>query len=169
MLSRVGLYKSVGRILPASSVHGHSLGKNVEVDGHSLLQGIFPTQGLNPGLPHFGQILYCLSNQGSPRILEWVVYPFSRGSSWPRNRTEVSCIAGAFFTSWTTREARPYPLPGDSVNSFGREARGPQVAGGNKTRGNKKVADFFFFSLLILCCHGDTWFHLNLTLSQTLS
>ena len=33
------------------------------------------------------------------RTLEWVAYPFSRGSSPPRNRTRVSCIAGAFFTS----------------------------------------------------------------------
>ena len=38
------------------------------------------------------------------RILEWVVYPFSRESSQPRNRTRVSCIAGRFFTSWATRE-----------------------------------------------------------------
>ena len=41
------------------------------------------------------------------RILEWVAMPFSRGSSWPRNQTGVSCIAGGFFTSWATREA-PY-------------------------------------------------------------
>jgi len=47
----------------------------------SLLQGILPTQGLNPGLPHCRQILYQLSLNGSPRILEWVAYPFSRGSS----------------------------------------------------------------------------------------
>ena len=52
------------------------------------------------------QILYCLSHQGSPRILEWVAYPFSRASSQPRNRTGVSCIAGGFFTSWASREAR---------------------------------------------------------------
>ena len=39
------------------------------------------------------------------RILEWVAFPFSRGSSWPRNRTGVSCIAGRFFTSWAIREA----------------------------------------------------------------
>ena len=58
----------------------------------SLLQGIFPTQGLNPGLPHCRQILYQLSHKGSPRILEWVAYPFSSGSSWPRNRTRVSCM-----------------------------------------------------------------------------
>ena len=34
------------------------------------------------------------------RILEWVAIPFSRGSSWPRDETQVSCIAGGFFTSW---------------------------------------------------------------------
>ena len=45
------------------------------VGRHSLLQGIFPTQGLNPGLLHCRWILYQLSHQGSPRILEWVAYP----------------------------------------------------------------------------------------------
>ena len=39
------------------------------------------------------------------RILEWVAIPFSRGSSGPRDRTHVSCIAGRFFTIWATREA----------------------------------------------------------------
>ena len=38
------------------------------------------------------------------RILEWVAIPFSRGSSWPRNRTQVSHIAGRFFIIWATRE-----------------------------------------------------------------
>ena len=42
------------------------------------------------------------------RTLEWVASPFSRGSSQCRNRTQVSCIAGIFFTSWTTREAQEY-------------------------------------------------------------
>ena len=55
---------------------------------------IFPTQGSNPGPPHCRWILYQLSHRESPRILEWVAYPFSRGSSRPRNRTEVSSIAG---------------------------------------------------------------------------
>ena len=40
------------------------------------------------------------------RILEWVAFPFSRGSSQPRDWTQVSCIAGEFFTSWATREAQ---------------------------------------------------------------
>ena len=39
------------------------------------------------------------------RILEWVAVPFSRGSSQPRDRTQVSHIAGGFFISWATREA----------------------------------------------------------------
>ena len=44
--------------------------------------------------------------QGKPRILERVAYPFSSRSSQPRNWTRVSCIAGGFFTSWATREAK---------------------------------------------------------------
>ena len=59
--------------------------------------GIFPTQGSNSDLPHCRWILYHLNHQGSPRILELVDYPFSRGTSQPRNRTRVSCIAGRFF------------------------------------------------------------------------
>ena len=43
------------------------------------------------------------------RILEWVAIPFSRGSSQPRDRTQVSCIAGRFFTFWATRE-----VPGEA-------------------------------------------------------
>ena len=58
---------------PGSSVHGDSPGKNTGVGCHALLQGIFLTQGLNPGLPHCRQILYRLSHQGSSRIL----------SGWP--------------------------------------------------------------------------------------
>ena len=42
------------------------------------------------------------------RILEWVVFPFSRGSSWPRNQTAVSCIAGGFFTNWAIKEDLSY-------------------------------------------------------------
>ena len=81
-----------------------SPGQNTGVGSLSLLQGIFPNHGSNPGLPHCRWILYQLSRQGSPRILEWVAYPFSRRSSWPRNQTGVSCIAGRFFTNWAIRE-----------------------------------------------------------------
>ena len=64
----------------------NSRGQNTGVSGLSLLQGIFPTQRSNPGLPHFRRILYQLSHKGSPRILEWVAYPFSTGSSQPGNQ-----------------------------------------------------------------------------------
>ena len=53
------------------------------------------------------------------RILEWLAFPFSRGSSQPRDWIQVSCIAGGFFTSWATREAQQYqsgysiPSPAD--------------------------------------------------------
>ena len=83
----------------------NSLGQNIGVGICSLLQRIFPTQGSNPGLLHCGQILYHLSHQGSPRILEWVAYPFSSRSSWTRNKVRVSCIARGIFTSWANREA----------------------------------------------------------------
>ena len=43
------------------------------------------------------------------RILEWRASPFFRGSSWPRDQTQVSCIAGRFFTLWATREALYIP------------------------------------------------------------
>ena len=73
--------------------------KNTGVGSPSLLQENLPTQELNRDLLHCRWILYQLSHQGSPRILEWVAHPFSSGSSCSRNRTGVSCMAGGFFTS----------------------------------------------------------------------
>ena len=90
---------------PGPSVQGGSPGKNTAVGCHPLLQGIFPTQGSNPGLSHCKWILYCLSQWGSLGIPEWVAYPFSRGSFWPRNQIGVSCVATGFFTICATREA----------------------------------------------------------------
>ena len=151
---------------PGSSAHGDPPGKNTGVGCYALLQGIFPTQGLNPGLPHYRWILYQPSYQRSPlkiinshpflivlaweqptrdgflqdcvdikmmlwgieswlcvapwtvvrqaplsmgilqaRILEWIAMPSSRGSSQPRDWTQVLCIAGEFSTVWATREA----------------------------------------------------------------
>ena len=83
----------------------NSPGQNIGVDSLSLLQGIFPTQGSNLGLPHCGQSLYQLSHKGSPRILEWVTYLCSSRSSQPRDWTGISCIAGRFFTNGAIREA----------------------------------------------------------------
>ena len=103
---------SESRSVMSDSMRPHGLdspwnspGQNTGVGNLSLLQGIFQTQGSNPGLPHCRQSLYQLSHKGSPRILEWVAYLFSRGSSQPRNWTRVSCIAGGFFTNWAIGEA----------------------------------------------------------------
>ena len=88
--------------------HGHSPcnspGQNTGVDSLSLLQRIFPNQESNPGLLHCRRILYQLSHKESPRILEWVTYPFSSGSSSLRNQTRFSGIAGRLFTNWAIRE-----------------------------------------------------------------
>ena len=67
-LSCVQLCDPMNCSSPGYSVHGDSPGKNTGVDCHALLQGIFPTQGSNPGLPHRRRVLYQLSYQGSPKV-----------------------------------------------------------------------------------------------------
>ena len=72
----------------------NSPGKNTGVRSLSILQGIFPTQGLNQSLPHCRRIPYQLSYKGSPKIVEWAANPCSSRSSRPRNRTGVSYHQG---------------------------------------------------------------------------
>ena len=88
-----------------------SPGKNSRVGSLSLLQGIFPTQGSNPGLPHCRWILYQLSPKGNPRILEWVAYPFSSRATWLRNQTGVSCTAGTRTHTEALSKWCPLPMP----------------------------------------------------------
>ena len=99
-----------------------SPGQNTGVGSLSLLQGIFPTQGSNPGLPHCRRILYQLRHKGSPRILEWVAYPFSRGSSQPTNWTQVLCSDYFFVRGLTCLNT--------SLISFSRWVCGPQHSHG---------------------------------------
>ena len=75
---------------PSSSVCGDPPGKNTGVGCHALPSSRGQTRDQTLGLPHCRQIFYCLSHQGSPRILEWVSHPFSRGSSQPRSWTGIS-------------------------------------------------------------------------------
>ena len=128
----------VAQSCPTLRIHGlyspwNSPGQNTRVGCCSLLQRIFPTQQSNPGLPHCRQIFYQLSYQGSPRILEWVAFPFSRGSSPPRNQTGVSCIVGGFFTNWAIREALcdlGQILVSRSVSSCGKySSKSPNLQG----------------------------------------
>ena len=65
--------------------------------GHSVMpNSLWPHVLSLPGSSFHGNFL--------ARILEWVAILFSRGSFWPRGGTQVSCIAGGFFTIWPTRE-----------------------------------------------------------------
>ena len=66
--------------------------------------GNLPNPGNKPRSPTLQVDSLPAESPGSPRTLKCVAYPFSRGPSWPRNWTRVSCIAGEFFTSWATRE-----------------------------------------------------------------
>ena len=73
--------------LPGSSVHRYSPGKCTGVGCRALLQGIFPTQGLNPGVRHCRQILYRLSHQGSPKI---IIFHFKSYTSFFFNVSEAT-------------------------------------------------------------------------------
>ena len=103
---------SESRSVMSDSLQPHELyspwnspGQNTGVGSLSLPQQICLTQESNWGRLHCRQILYQLSHKGSPRILEWVAYPFPSRFSQPRNQTRVSCIAGGFFTNWAMKEA----------------------------------------------------------------
>ena len=132
------IYESESRSVMSNSLRPrgqyspwNSLGQKLEWIAILFSRGIFPTQGLNPGLSHCRWILYQLSHKGSPGILEWVAYPFSRGSSWPRNQTMVSCVAGRFFTNWAIREARSPWLIGYQISVIsGIGANGPKFVSG---------------------------------------
>ena len=78
---------------PGASVHGILQGRILEWVACPP-PGDLPYPVIKPRSPACRQILHHLSHQGSPRILEWIVNSFSRGSSRPRNQTRVSCIAG---------------------------------------------------------------------------
>ena len=95
---------------PGSCIHGDSPGKNTGVGFHTLLQGIFPTQGSNPGLPCGRQILYYLSHQGSPWILKWIAYAFT--------------VQGILLAEYWS--GQPFPYPGDLPNP-GIEPRCPAL------------------------------------------
>ena len=70
------------------------------------------------------------------RIPEWVAFPFSRGSSQPRDQTQVSHIAGRFFASWATREVQEYGVGSLSLLQGSSQPR-------NQTRVSCTAGGFF--------------------------
>ena len=114
---------------------GCSVVKNLPTHAGDVISILDP--GRSPGERHGNPLQYsCLENsmgRGAwraivhrilqARILEWVAYYFSRVSSWPRNRTGLSCTAGGFFTSWATQASlylsSKKPLPSVHPPWFG--------------------------------------------------
>ena len=114
----------VSNSLPPHGLYSpwNSPGQNTGLGSLSLLQGIFPTQGSNLGLPHCEQILYQLSHKGSPRTLEWVAYPFPvdlpnlgielgsptlQADSLPTEVSGKLCPEG----NWKMQQIRHFSLP----------------------------------------------------------
>ena len=79
--------------------------QNIGVGSLSLLEGIFSTQGSNPGVPHCRWFFTCWATREAQEYWSVVAYPFSSRSSWSRNPTRVSCFADGYFTCWAIREA----------------------------------------------------------------
>ena len=93
--------------LPGSCVHGNSPGKNTGMGCHALLQDL-PNPGIKPKSLALQANSLPPEPPEKPQNIEVEAYPFSRGTSWPKNQIRVSCIAGGFFTSWATREVHNY-------------------------------------------------------------
>ena len=98
----------------------NSPGQNTGAGSCSLLQGIFPTQELKPGLLYCRRILYQRSHKGSPGILEWIAIPISRGSSQPGIRPRSPLLQAVSLPREAHREAcGPYfPNQGSNPSSL---------------------------------------------------
>ena len=100
-----------------------SSGQNTGAGSRSLLQGIFPSQGSNPGLP---RILYQLSHQGNPRILEWLAYHFSNGSSDPGIEPGSPTLQADSSPAEPPGRAKRQPKAREEERGEGAPALGPQ-------------------------------------------
>ena len=123
----------------------NSPGQNTGVGSLSLLQGLFPTQGLNPGLPHCMQILYHVNHRGSPRILKWVACPFPIRSSRPRTQTEVSCMQADSLPA--EPPGKPFSLPDSRFHDSSPPAR----------LAHQDVFPRLLSSSCVLCRLGGQW------------
>ena len=102
----------------------NSPGQNTGVGSLSLLHGIFPTQGLNPGLPYCRQNLYQLSHKGSPRILGWVAYSFSRGSSHPGIKLRSPALQADSWPTEISGESESHSFVSNSLCPHGQNSPG---------------------------------------------
>ena len=128
---------------------------------HALLQGIFPTQGSNPSLLHCRWILYRLSRQGSPRILEWVACPWLQGNFLTRELNwgllkcrwilyQLSYLGSPLVTQscLTLCDSMDCSLPGSSVRGI-LQARILEWVAIPFCRGSSQLRDQTQVSLLV--------------------
>ena len=79
----------------------HFPGNSTIADCHFLLQGIFPTQGSNPGLPNCRQTLYHLSHQGSPNSHASPIQMLTWPDCLASETDEIGCIHGGMAIDWS--------------------------------------------------------------------
>ena len=110
--------------LPGSSLHGDCSGKNTGVGCHDLLQGIFPIQGSNPGLPHCRWILYHLSHQESPKCQTrgeikylFLITNHSVIESVPRGLVKLLCGVGFIFKKLIKTNIQSYAYDYSTVSN----------------------------------------------------
>ena len=84
-----------------AQTHVHWVSDAIQLS-HLLPSPSPPTLNLSQ---HQGLFKWVSSLHQVARVLEWIAISFSRGSSQPRNQTQISCIAGRFFTDWAMRDA----------------------------------------------------------------
>ena len=99
------------------------------------------------------------------RILEWVASPFSRWSFQPRDQTQVSLIAGGFFTNWATGEA-PLKHVNLSISPLDWEWVGASLDSASR---NKGQANPFYSTSLENCKPSPSWPHSKWTCVQSVS
>ena len=103
------------------------LGKSTGVGCYFLLQGIFPTQGSNPGLLDYRQTLYHLSHQGSPKTTIWPSNPTTRHIPWGNQNWKDTCtpmFTAALFTIARTRKQPRCPSTNEQIKRWGTYIQG---------------------------------------------
>ena len=105
------------------TIHGILQARILEWVAIPFYRGIFPIQGLNPGLPHYRWILYELSHQWNSRILEWVTYHFSSRYSRPRNRVRGPLLQADYLPA----ELLGRPIVVKWIKKCGVDRMTPQV------------------------------------------
>ena len=125
------LFASVNSSPPGSSVHADSPGKNTGVGCHALLQGIFPTQGLNLGFPHCKQISLKSEPWGKPSVSTYITFinlleggngRKSANWAWEREAITTETVTVCIWKCTETESGLYHPM--DIKNALSRRQRG---------------------------------------------